>query len=443
MKNTRLNFDTSILLRTLIKNLRNNILIKIASINSVAVLIRIISGFLTSKAIAIFIGTEGMALVGNLRDFVSSARSFSTLGFSNGIVKYVAEFKNNALELSKTLSTVFYIGLVSTLIVSIYCFVDAQRLNDILFTSTQDYAYVIKILAIALPFYALNTLVLSVINGFSNFKKLLYINIASQIVGMILTLYLIWQERLQGALVAIATVESLILLVTFIGVYNQKFVLKLITWKNIHVDNLKKMGSYSLMALFTAVALPIVSVAIRNYIIKTQGLHEAGLWEAMNRISGYYLMFVSTLLTLYLLPKFAEITTKREFRKEVFDFYKTIIPIFGLGLIVIYFLRFLIIKVVLTTEFLAVESLFFWQLLGDFLKVLSIVIAYQFLAKRMFWHYIITEALSMLVLYFASIYFIELYGAKGATMAHFVDYVFYLILMVVIFWNSLFGKLEE
>src|SRR5690606_38719604 len=137
------------------------------------------------------------------------------------------------------------------------------------------------------------------------------INIASQIVGMILTLYLIWQERLQGALVAIATVESLILLVTFIGVYNQKFVLKLITWKNIHVDNLKKMGSYSLMALFTAVALPIVSVAIRNYIIKTQGLHEAGLWEAMNRISGYYLMFVSTLLTLYLLPKFAEITTKR------------------------------------------------------------------------------------------------------------------------------------
>ncbi|HLT34565.1 MAG TPA: O-antigen translocase [Aquaticitalea sp.] len=418
-------------------------MIKIASINSVAVLIRIISGFLTSKAIAIFIGTEGMALVGNLRDFVSSARSFSTLGFSNGIVKYVAEFKNNALELSKTLSTVFYIGLVSTLIVSIYCFVDAQRLNDILFTSTQDYAYVIKILAIALPFYALNTLVLSVINGFSNFKKLLYINIASQIVGMILTLYLIWQERLQGALVAIATVESLILLVTFIGVYNQKFVLKLITWKNIHVDNLKKMGSYSLMALFTAVALPIVSVAIRNYIIKTQGLHEAGLWEAMNRISGYYLMFVSTLLTLYLLPKFAEITTKREFRKEVFDFYKTIIPIFGLGLIVIYFLRFLIIKVVLTTEFLAVESLFFWQLLGDFLKVLSIVIAYQFLAKRMFWHYIITEALSMLVLYFASIYFIELYGAKGATMAHFVDYVFYLILMVVIFWNSLFGKLEE
>ena len=150
-------------------------------------------------------------------------------------------------------------------------------------------------------------------------------------------------------------------------------------------------------------------------------------------------MFISTLLTLYLLPRFAEIHTAREFRKEVFSFYKTIMPIFGLGLIIIYFLRTLIIKLVLTEEFAEVESLFFWQLLGDFIKVFSIVIAYQFLAKRMLWYYIITEAFSMLVLYSTSIYFIDLYGVKGATIAHFVDYVFYLILVLVIFRKSLFG----
>lgn len=422
--------------------IRNNVLIKLASINSVAILIRIISGFLTSKFIAIYVGAEGMALVGNLRDFLNSIKSLSTLGFSNGIVKYVSEFKHKTIELSKTISTVFYVGLFSTFLVSAYCYFDATNINDILFTEKNNYEYVIRIVAIALPFYALNAFLLAVINGLAQFKKLLNINISAQIFGMIITLYLIWQRQLQGALIAVATVESLILLVTLIGAYGQKHFLKLIVWQHISLNSFKKLGAYSIMALFTALTLPLVTVAIRNYIIDTQGLQNAGLWEAMNRISSYYLMFVSTLLTLYLIPRFAEINSKIEFRREVFNFYKTIIPIFSLGLVIIYFLRTYIIRLVLTNEFAEVESLFFWQLLGDLIKVLSIVIAYQFLAKRMFWHYIITEGFSMLMLYFASIYFIDLYGIKGATIAHFVDYLFYFILMILIFWKSLFGKLK-
>jgi len=73
----------------------------------------------------------------------------------------------------------------------------------------------------------------------------------------------------------------------------------------------------------------------------------------------------------------------KDFRAEVFSFYKTIMPIFGLILVVIYFLRSFIVQVLFTKEFLPVADLFFWQLLGDFVKVLSIVIAYQFLAKSL------------------------------------------------------------
>lgn len=397
-----------------------------------------VSGFLTSKAIAIFVGTEGMALVGNLRDFLSSAQSFSTFGFSNGIVKYVSEFKNKTLELSKTISTAFYIGITATILVSIYCYFDAQQLNDLLFTPEKEYVYVIKILAIALPLYSLNALLLAVINGMSQFKKLLYINIFAQLLGMFITLFLIWQHQLKGALIAVASVESLIFFVTLIGAYNQKHIFKLIHWKGIEFGTFKKLGTYSIMALFSALVLPLVTVAIRNYIIDTQSLRDAGLWEAMNRISRYYLMFVSTLLSLYLLPRFSEINTKSEFRKEVFSFYKTVMPIFGIGLIVIYFLRSLIIKIVLTSEFAEVESLFFWQLLGDFVKVLSLVIAYQFLAKKMIVHYLLVEAFFAIFIYISSIYFIDLIGLKGVVIAHFVTYVVHFIVLLIIFNKSLF-----
>ena len=104
----------------------------------------------------------------------------------------------------------------------------------------------------------------------------------------------------------------------------------------------------------------------------------------MTRISKYYLMLVSSLMALYILPRFSEIDNVKEFRKEVFSFYKTIIPIVVFGLFIIYILKRYIVLFVFSDEFQPVEDLFLWQLLGDLVKVLSIVIAYQFLAKKCF-----------------------------------------------------------
>ena len=172
-------------------------------------------------------------------------------------------------------------------------------------------------------------------------------------------------------------------------------------------------------------------------------MNSAGYWEAMNRISTYYLMFVNSLMTLYFLPRFSEITDKKEFRTEVFSFYKNIAPVFGLGLLVIYLLKPFLIILFLTEDFLPVKELFGWQLLGDFVKILSVLIAYNFIAKRMFWHFIITELFLVFITYFTSLYFVDIYGVVGANIAHFVSYVMYFIIILIIFSSSLFGVIQE
>ena len=197
------------------------------------------------------------------------------------------------------------------------------------------------------------------------------------------------------------------------------------------------------MALVSGIALPLVTIGIRNYIITAEGMNSAGYWEAMNRISTYYLMFVNSLMTLYFLPRFAEITDKKEFRAEVFSFYKNIAPVFGLGLLVIYLLKPFIIMLFLTDDFLPVKELFGWQLLGDFVKILSVLIAYNFIAKRMFWHFIITELFLVFITYFTSLFFVDMYGVVGANMAHFVSYVMYFVIILIIFSSSLFGIISE
>jgi len=430
-------------LKKVLDYINTNVLVKVASLNSVSVIVKIIAGFLTSKFIAIFIGSEGMALVGNLRNFVGSIQSISILGLYKGVVKYIAQFKKDTVQLSKILSTVFYLGFISTILMSFLVYFKADYINDLIFKEYNNYAYIIQIFAIAIPFYALNMFAFSILNGFSKYKYLIVFNIFGQILGSVITILLIWQEQIDGALIAVVVAESLIFLITVVGIINRRNFIPLIKASNFSLSFAKKLSSYSGMALFSAIILPLIAILIRSYIIDNVGLKEAGFWEAMNRISKYYLLFVTTLLTMYILPRFSEIDNIKDFRKEVFGFYKSIIPIFAVGLIVIYFLRHFIIRIVLTDEFTPVEELFLWQLMGDFIKVLSVVIAYQFLAKRMFWHYIVTEAFSVITLYFTSKILIDEFGVVGANMAYFITNIMYYAIILLIFYSSLFGVLPD
>ena len=265
-------------MKNLIKYINTNVLFKVAHLNSATIITKIIAGILTSKAIAFFIGVEGMALIGNLRNFLSAIQSISILGFYNGVVKTIAKFRDDSVNLSKTLSTAYYLCFFSTIIVSFLCYYNAQYINDLLFTSYYDFAYVIKIMALALPFYALNMMSFSIMNGFSNYKMLLIINIIGQILGLLVTLLLIYQDRIDGALVAAVVAPSLIFLITLVGIVNRRNLMTYIKTDHISFDILKSFGPYAAMALVTAIALPLISICIRNYIISEIGIKEAGYW---------------------------------------------------------------------------------------------------------------------------------------------------------------------
>ncbi|MEM9678790.1 MAG: O-antigen translocase [Bacteroidota bacterium] len=430
-------------MKKFIQYINSNVLFKVANLNSITIGVKILAGLITSKAIAVLIGAEGMALIGNLRNFLSAVQSFAIAGLYNGVVKFIGKFKDNAEALSKTLSTVFYLGFFTTMLISFLCYYNAHYINAFLFSENYNYEYVIRILAIVLPFYALNMFVFAIMNGFSKYKILLVINIIGQILGLLVTLLLIWQDNIDGALVAVVITPALNLLISLVGILNRKNLMSLVRITNVSLGMLNRLSPYAIMALVSAIAIPIVLIFIRNYIIAEIGIKEAGYWEAMNRISYYYLMFVNSLMTLYILPRFSEIDNRKEFRSEVFNFYKKIMPVFGAVLLLIYFLRPHIVRLVFNEDFSPVEGLFGWQLIGDFIRVLSMVIAYQFLAKKMFGHFIIIEIFLFVIIYFSSVYLIDIFGIEGAVMAHCLSYFMHFGIILLIFGSSLFGVISN
>jgi O-antigen/teichoic acid export membrane protein len=392
----------------------------------------------TSKLLAVFVGPGGIALVGNLRNFMSSVETVSTLGFQNGIVKYVAEIQKDKLQVQKFISTVFISLLLVAALTSGMLYFFAVFWNQKIFGNHFEYDFIFKALSLALPWYAVSVFLVSVLNGLGNFKKVIWINSIGNTIGLLVSFVLILEYKTFGALLSIVISPALLFFVAFYFVNREIAVFKIISSAAFDFSFIKKLSSYSLMALVSSVLGPLVFLMVRNNIIQTLDINQAGFWETMMRISTYYMLFVSTVLTVYFLPKLSTSEDNQETKNIFWNYYKGILPVFILGVTIIYFARFFIIRLLFTKEFLAVESLFFWQLLGDVLKVASLILGYQFFAKRLTAAFIISELLSLALFYFLSDYLMGLFGIQGVVMAQAIDNFVYLLILAIYFRKSLF-----
>ena len=413
-------------------------LFKVTSLNSISVILKISIGLITSKVLAFFIGPAGMALTGNLRNFLTSLENITTLGFQNGIVKYIVEHKNDNYELKKIISTVFLSLLLISFVLSGVLFAFASFWNEFILDNNYNYINIFKILALVLPWYAVTIFLLAVINGLGRFKSVIYINIIGNILGLIFAVVMIWQFKTFGALLSIIIPPSLLFFVAFYFINKEIRFLKHISFSLFDFQIIKNLSSYSLMPLVSSVVGPLVFLSIRNNIITTLGIEQAGYWESMNRIATYYFMFVSTIMSVYFLPRLALVTSKKATKKVFKSYYTSIVPFFILGLIVLYFLRFFIVHLLFTKDFMPVTDLFLWQFLGDIFKVMSLILGYQFFAKKLTIAFIITEVLSLSLMYSLSYFFMPIFGIQGVVMAHALNYIVYFLILTVYFRKTLF-----
>lgn len=418
-----------------IKKIIQQPLFKITSLNSVHILLKLIFGFITSKALALFVGANGMAYVGNFRAFLNVLENFSLLGIQNAIIKYVSEYQNDKTKLKSVLATFGLLLLVSSISISLILIFGARYLSKQLFNHSEIYGFLFYVLAILFPLYVFSTYCISVVNGFQKYKNVIYIQIISSGIALLFSLFLIYYYSTFGALV------SLVLAPVFVFFVSLFYLKKHIRFRDVlsieffDFKVVKNLSEYVLMALVSGVIGSFVLLEIRTDIVAITGLQQAGIYEGLQRISSYYLLFVSSIMAIYFYPKLAE--TNSNSKEIVLHYLKTIIPLFTIGLVIIYFLRKLIIQVLFSSEFETMESLFLWQLLGDLLKAISLIFGTILIAKKQTKVFIITEIISLFILYFSSNWMLHTVGINGIVMAHTFTYFMYLLVLFFIFFKKM------
>ncbi|PWE21616.1 O-antigen flippase [Aliarcobacter skirrowii] len=406
-------------------------LIKTSVLTGISTVIKLVSAFVINKVIAIYIGPSGLAIVGQLQNFTSIITTFSNGAISSGIVKYTAEYQDIE-EKQKIFSTTIVISLICSLIISIFLFGFSDYLSELILKDVQ-YSSVFLVFGATIFLFALNMVLISILNGQKEIKKYVLVNIAGSIFSLFFTSVLIMQLNLIGALYALVLNQSVMFFVTLAFVLKSSWFKLEYFIKGLDKESLSKLSKYSLMAIVSALTVPVSHLIIREYIGENLGWNSAGYWQGISYISTMYLMLVTTTLSVYYLPRLSEIQDNKELRKEIFSGYKIIMPIVILASLIIFLLKEYVVLIAFSKNFMPMIDLFAWQLIGDVIKIASWLLAYLMLAKAMTKVFIYTEILFSALFVVLSVLFVDKFGLVGITYAYSLNYFLYLIMMIFIF----------
>lgn len=409
-------------------------LIKTSLLSSIAVIIRLLTLLGINKVLAIYVGPSGYAALGQFQNSVQMITTFASGAISTGVTKYTAQYHDDEIEQQLVWRTAGTIALVGSLFSAMLIAIFNEQLA-VWFLNDRQYAGVFQWFAATLVIFTFNTLLLAILNGKKEIKRYVAANIAGSVFAFIVTGIMTVLLGLYGALVALVVYQSLSFFITLLLCYKASWFRVSYLVGGIDKDTAINLGKYTAMALTSAACLPISYMLVRSHLGESLGWDVAGYWEAMSRLSAAYLMLITSTLAVYYLPRLSELKEASEIKKEIIQGYKIILPTAAFLGLIIYLLRDLIIGVLFSADFAPMEKLFAWQLAGDTLKIGGWILAYLLIGQGMTKAYIITEITFSVSFVLFTMFFSNLVGMEGVSIAHAVNYLLYWsTLIIYVFW---------
>ena len=405
-------------------------LIRTSLLNAIAVFIKMLTLLGINKVLAIYVGPSGYAALGQFQNAVQMITTFASGAVNTGVTKYTAEYKDDVAAQHRVWRTAGTIALSGSLFFSVLIVIFNETLA-IWFLKDAGFGGVFVWFGATLVMFTLNTLMLAILNGKKEIGKYVIANIAGSLFSLLVTALMSMSYGLYGALVALAVYQSLSCFITFFLCFKSPWFKLSYMIGTLDKKTAINLSKFTVMALSSALCVPISHILVRNHLGETFGWQSAGYWEAMWRLSSAYLMLVTTTLSVYYLPKLSELKESKDIKNEILQGYKVIFPVAIACGLIMYFLRDFIISVLFTSDFLPMRDLFGWQMLGDVLKIASWILGYV-LAARAYWKIFVFSELFFALLFYVLVVVFSSFELESAVIAHVVTYALHFCFMFAV-----------
>lgn len=396
-------------------------------------LIKIGAGLVVVKLLAVAFGPVGVGQAANFRQVITVLGVLSGAGIFNGITKYVAEYRQQPEKLQPLLGTASTMILAFSLLLALIFVAAARPISEALFGDGR-YQAVIRLLALLQMGIACSNYGLAVIKGYRDARGNALAVAGGSLLGVAAYVLSYLLGGYRGALAGLALVPAVAMLPALWVLWRRRHIpwhYFRPAWDRALATSL---GKFTLMALMTAVTMPVAYVMMRNQLATLYGWQAVGLWQGVSGISDAYLQFITASFSVYLLPTLAGLHSRQAIGREIGRALRFVLPAVAAVSFTVWLLRDLVIWLLLSGQFSAMRDLFAWQLVGDVFKVGAYVFGYLVIAKASLRFYLLCELSQFLLLTLFSRLLIPLHGAQGAAQAYMATYIIYFLLCGSVFW---------
>ncbi|MDE5683086.1 MAG: oligosaccharide flippase family protein [Muribaculaceae bacterium] len=395
------------------ENSYRNILKRISAFGGVQ-LFSILISLVRGKFVAMFLGPEGMGISSLYTSATNSVQQISSLGLNLALVKEAAAGKDDRERLPHIFSVAIRLITFTALLGGIVCILLSPLLSMWTFGNT-DYTVGFVLLSLSVSLSIAGAGYLSLLQGMGEVRRLAKASLVGGLTGLccgVPLYYLFGYDGIVPGMIILSATSFLFYFISFrrcVSLRPASF-----NWQR-HKPLVKRLLTVGLVLMLGSLSGTLTNYIINAFIRHTGSVEDVGLFQAANSLTNQYVGLIFSALALDYFPRLA--AAKDDLGKfgEIINRQIEIVSLIITPLLLILILTApLVIRILLTDDFLASSSLIRWLGLGVMMQAVAFPIGYAFIAQNNNRLYIWNEIVITNILWLVcSVLFYRSYGLIG------------------------------
>jgi O-antigen/teichoic acid export membrane protein len=352
---------------------------------------------------------------------------FAGGGITSGVIRNISAAQSQD-EQRRWMSAANTITLLSSIVLAAVALALALCCSNAIFSDT-GYAPVFVGVAAAQALVGFGNLALAYFSAIGDNRTFAAVQIVANILSLLLLIAMTQFMGLRGAMLGLVSGPSLIGVVAL-----WRFFRKVPHRGMFHIvwdrAALMDLLSYSAVMASSVTAVPIAQLLIRADLSERLGWDAVGYWQAVAKISDANMTFVGVIIINYLLPQLSSRREAASAQRFLLRFGALMLGAFIAACALIYALRDYLLLIIYSEQFLKASSLVLPQLLGDGLKLITLLLYYYFLSRGRVFIVFACELVLAVALYALYLAFVASHGAAAPIYAFASAYAGVLLAMI-------------
>lgn len=417
--------------------LKSNFL-KNSSWSFTAVAFRALGGLSINKLFSIFLGPSGLTLLSHFQNLTALFTLLPSEGVNRSLMKYWSDPRVPDEERKQLFKTAIWVTtfIFGATLAVLYFWQKEYFFDRFISAYTPKEFLIVFIPAVFLML--LSGYLNSVILALREVKAYAIINI----IGLLLLVAVVYLGVTMGnadqALLSFSVGYGLMFFCALFYLIKKRKAFNL----GIGLPDgksIKRIGKFLVMAISVIVFGRLLDFMVRDYVIDLYGLERTGLWQAVSKMStSYLLVFTGTVGVVYY-PKMSSLIHEPQALKSYVGKVMGFVAFVSLLALTVYFLnKEFILKLFFAPGFERAAYLVRYQVVGDFLSILSYLLAYLLSARVEMAKYIFAQFFSAAIYVIIIYSFIDFYNLEALTLAYMWRYIGFFVILVFLNRRLLF-----